>query len=336
MARKTVEEKQAELKAISLNIQKKVNEFIDSPELIVEFIRFSDQFHQYSLRNRMLIQSQNRVASFVAGYNEWKNKGYQVNKGEKGIKIMRPTLVYEFQNRKGEWIEQKFATLEEKEQIKQQQLQSRQRFTGVTLSHVFDISQTNVPLEDYPHYLRRHFVSDSKRDAKDYIEGCRAFSKENNLQIETQHLGATVGGYYQPDKHRIVLNSQLENEKAFGTFVHEIAHSQLHRENEGLSKEAEEIQAQTVSAVVLQYYGFEPYEYSLNYLKEYGKQLKDEERIQLIESTLETSTKLVQSIDRYIEQREQFKTVQNEHDLSKQAHKSTFQSQRPRPFERSL
>ncbi|MGV8956276.1 ArdC-like ssDNA-binding domain-containing protein [Lactococcus lactis] len=41
----------------------------------------------------MLIQAQNPNASLVAGYRAWQNKGRQVQRGQKALKIFVPNLV---------------------------------------------------------------------------------------------------------------------------------------------------------------------------------------------------------------------------------------------------
>lgn len=51
--------------------------------------------NNYSFRNAMLTYIQKTDASYVMGYEAWKNFGRQVNKGAKGIKVLAPTLVNE-------------------------------------------------------------------------------------------------------------------------------------------------------------------------------------------------------------------------------------------------
>ena len=51
--------------------------------------------HYYSMNNAMLIHKQNPNATYLFGYEQWKDLGRQVNKGEKGIKILVPVKAYE-------------------------------------------------------------------------------------------------------------------------------------------------------------------------------------------------------------------------------------------------
>lgn len=47
-------------------------------------------FARYSVRNQLLIWSQNPDATDVAGFHEWKKRGRMVRKGEHGIQILAP------------------------------------------------------------------------------------------------------------------------------------------------------------------------------------------------------------------------------------------------------
>lgn len=326
--KRTVQEKQEELKRIQQAIEHQVEHYFVNPEMIVEFIQFGQQFHQYSLRNRLLINKQMSHASFVASFNEWKQKGYQVNKGEKALKILRPVFRYEFQDENGEWMEQKYASIHQKRQMEQGQLTTRKQLIGTATTSVFDISQTTVPIEDYPRYVKRHFISETDRSFEDYIRGCHLFAHKHQLMISQERLGSFTGGYYQYGTQRIALNQHLENEKIFGTLVHELAHSQLHPNQESeLSHEAKEIQAQGVSAIVLQYYGQQPYDYSLDYLKSYGERLTKEERTQLLNDTLQTCFDITQTIDEYIEHKVHYQTLRQTYALSEEHFNDYFVKQ---------
>ena len=57
-----------------------------------EFLRFAARFHDYSLGNMILILMQRPDASYVAGYNTWQKMRRQVNKGERGIRILAPCV----------------------------------------------------------------------------------------------------------------------------------------------------------------------------------------------------------------------------------------------------
>jgi len=85
-------------------MEQKMAEWVDELVEAAENARESDVFNQwvettaalhgYSRRNQMLIQMQKPDASYVAGFNTWKNEyGRSVKKGEKAIWIWRPNTV---------------------------------------------------------------------------------------------------------------------------------------------------------------------------------------------------------------------------------------------------
>ena len=56
-----------------------------------QWLTTMSRFHNYSLNNTVLIAIQKPDATLVAGYTAWQKRfGRQVNKGEKGIKILAP------------------------------------------------------------------------------------------------------------------------------------------------------------------------------------------------------------------------------------------------------
>ena len=58
--------------------------------------------HYYSMNNALLIFAQNPKATYVKGYEQWKDYGRQVNKGETGMKVMLPVKAYE--KRQGDFL----------------------------------------------------------------------------------------------------------------------------------------------------------------------------------------------------------------------------------------
>ncbi len=59
-------------------------------ERLCALLDFASRFHRYSLGNQALIAAQCPQASTVAGYRTWQKLGYQVRKGERGIRILAP------------------------------------------------------------------------------------------------------------------------------------------------------------------------------------------------------------------------------------------------------
>ena len=111
---------------------KEVENYTQSPEKVVEMLDFMSKFHNYSERNAMLIHMQRPGATAVGSYAKFKKLGYNVNKGEKGIKIFVPSkaTVFYRQGKDGKknLTSLKNATKEEKQQIKEGNIERKKDF----------------------------------------------------------------------------------------------------------------------------------------------------------------------------------------------------------------
>jgi len=101
-----------------------------------KYLQTMSRFHQYSLRNVMLIALQKPNATHVAGFHTWKKLSRFVKKGENGIVIIAP-LVY------------KKETVENDDNSPN--VTEINGFKGV---YVFDISQTDG--DELPEFARVH------------------------------------------------------------------------------------------------------------------------------------------------------------------------------------
>jgi len=98
-------------------------------EAMVDYLEMTAKFHQYSPFNVWLIMLHKPEATYVAGYNKWRQMDRWVRKGERGIPILAPIFTTVI-NEDGK---------EEKE------------LTGFLTVYVFDISQTDgEPLPEQP------------------------------------------------------------------------------------------------------------------------------------------------------------------------------------------
>lgn len=298
--KKTKEEKQNELKLITEKLQEKVNAYIEKPENIAEFVTFSRKFYQYSFNNKLLIYDQMPASAFVASFTDWKNKGYGVNKGEKGLKIFQPVTKKVFQRANKNWYAIYEATPQEKELIKENKITIKNEYVGSKIGHVFDISQTNVPITEYPTIIKRLVISDSDRTYENFIQGAKEFAKNNNVPIVDKKVEGIANGFYTPNTHSITMSDQLDSQNYFSTLIHELAHSQLHQKGNTLTSEEKEVQAETTASIVLQFYGVEHTEGSLSYIKSYGMTLSDEKKYDLMKDTIETAVEITQAIDDYL------------------------------------
>lgn len=216
-------------------------------ERLAQYLEFSARFHRYSLYNQMLIYLQCPDATFVAGYRKWQEMGYQVGKGEKGIRILAPRP-YRVTDEE---------THEERETI---------YFTTVS---VFDASQlTNLNEKPLPLFFRT--LTDDQHDLCMRLE---RVMEEDGIQVAEGELGLTQG---YSAKGRVRLREGMDSTSKVLTLLHEYAHELLHWSVEGKAQapKVKECHAEAVSFLVSHFYGIRN-PFSADYLQHWGNTPQD-------------------------------------------------------------
>lgn len=204
---------------------------VKKSEAFTTFMGVMSKFHNYSFYNQMLIAMQNPDATLVAGYKTWQGMSRQVQKGEKSIRILAPG-----QSKCKETDE---VTGEETEKVVSY-------FFSVS---VFDISQTEgdpLPIPDH------RVKGDNWRPFLDsLIELCDS----KDITLEFTDLGLLTGGISYGGK--IEINNERSINEQVATSIHEIAHEILHKDNRRSAKGQKEIEAESVTHIVLTHFGLE-------------------------------------------------------------------------------
>ncbi len=319
--KKSKEDKEKEVN----NLLEKANEGIEkcftSPEHFKELISYMSKFYNYSFRNTFLIQEQFKGALAVGSYAFWKEKGFTVNKGEKGIKILVPNRLSDyFINSKGEEVKLSKATPEEKRLIEQGEIEVRKGKLIFNQGYVFEVSQTNAKAKDLPKIFPGRWLDGEVNNYDLMYKAMENIANKIGVRIiePKEELGAVKGVSY-PLTKEVALNprnTQLQNVK---TLIHELAHAKLHtmetRDNYTINEK--EFQAEMSAYAVCSYFGLDTSEYSFRYIKSWTKnvELKDKERlinevretvkeyIEIIEETLINSNSLLLENKDKIEQK---------------------------------
>lgn len=139
MKKKTFEQKREEIKKLTETMNESIASYFETPEQMAEHLEFMMQFYNYSLRNTALIQNQFSGAQAVGSYKFWQEKGFQVQKGEKAIRILVPNRTQpKFKGDDGKWKGIKYATTQEKERIKAGELEKKEKcFLAKGVSLIF-------------------------------------------------------------------------------------------------------------------------------------------------------------------------------------------------------
>ena len=169
------------------------------------FLKFSENFRNYSFNNIILIFSQMPEATQVAGFKKWESMGRRLKKGAKGIKIVYPIK----RNYKTK-IEGQNSLIDD--EPKEQTIE----YMTYAYTNVYDISQTvgaPMPLED-----KR--INSNKMGK--FLEFLKSFSPYP--VIENELYGGTQG-YWSPKNKQIVLRKELSIDDKVSVLLHELTHA---------------------------------------------------------------------------------------------------------------
>ena len=231
------------------------------------FLRTMSKFHAYSLNNTILIAMQKPDATLVAGYTAWKKQfGRQVQKGEQGIRILAPTP---------------YKKKMEVDVIDPSTGQARLNPDGTKSTemkeimvpafkvvNVFDVSQTDgKPLPSIG-------VNELTGDVQQYEMFFEALKRSCPVPIGFEQIDSGAKGYYHTVDHRIALQEGMSQIQTIKTLIHEMTHQKLHSmdpkemppEEPCLTRNAKEVEAESVAYTVAQHFGIETSDYSFAYI----------------------------------------------------------------------
>ncbi|WP_144499681.1 LPD25 domain-containing protein [Bacillus sp. FDAARGOS_235] len=326
---KSPEEKKEAVQALTKKMEKSVEGYFRTPGDLKEYLTFMAKFYHYSPSNISLIQSQFEGASAVGSFSFWKEKGFAVKKGEKGIQILVPNrTVAKFKDKEGSWKTVTKASEEEKKQIESKSVEVMPGRLYFAVGHVFDVSQTNAKAEDLPRIFPNRWLEGSVTDYQSLYKGMEAIAEKNGVKIiePKQELGVAKGVSYTLTKEVALnpRNSELQNVK---TLLHELAHAKLHTAETHMNYTApeKEFQAEMTAYAVSSYFGIDTSEYSLGYLANWtqGKEMKD--KTKLLKEVHETSIEFIETIENTLEkEKEQI----NEKEVESMANKNEKQDEK--------
>ena len=271
-----------------------------------QYLSTMSRFHRYSVNNTMLIYMQCPDATHVAGFNKWRNQfGRNVLKGEKGIRIIAPTPY----KKKVEEIKTDPETnapvldADGKAIIEEKEI----RIPMFKVVSVFDVSQTaGKPLPQ--------LAADLSGNVQQYEVFMEALRRASPVPMEIKPVARDTDGFFSIKEQSITIRAGMSEVQTVCAAVHEIAHAKLHDyehmteladDGETIlvpgekSRNTEEVEAESISYAVCQYYGIETVENSFGYIATWsqGKELK--ELRASLETINKTASELITDIDRH-------------------------------------
>lgn len=251
-----------------------------SSAAVKKFLEFNMRFRGYSWYNTLLIYLQRKDATKVAGFRQWEEKFHRrVKKGAKGISILAPIT-----SKRPESGEEDSgtspvpaigggSTSPDTTTPEDDKTKKYLRFIAV---YVFDVSDTE-PIDEkgeLPVTPAWHGSNDPNEKAEELYRA--AVEVAEGMNIKTTQDAATGGEQGWTSGDHINISSPVAGVNRAATVIHEIAHSLLHfketspfyigdEEGVEITKELKELQAESVSYVVIKYYGL-PAEHQATYL----------------------------------------------------------------------
>lgn len=313
---KTFEERRQEINKLTDDFNERLESYFISEDTIKEHLKVMSNFHNYSIRNMILIDKQFRGAQAVGSFKFWKDKGVSVKKGEKGIKILVPAPVRYFE-RDGKMTQVKYANKEEKEKIRKGEIKTEQKMF-FRIGHVFEYTQTNardkgLKISEIFNAYHRDGKNENTQNMMKSLQVLADRMGVTILDEPYQELGTAKGVSY-PTLKEVALNPRNTEYENIPVLIHELAHAKLHtpEKRDKLTTAEREFQAEMVSYVVASRYGIDTEEFSLSYLNGWvkNKELKDKEK--LLHEVKETATEFIEIIDENLLELEKNRSVHKE------------------------
>lgn len=222
----------------------------DHGALLAAHLAFKSRLnlYAYSPRNSLLIQAQNPYVTYVATYGKWKKEGANVLKGQRGLRILAPATATIFRPAGSHaWKKLRDATKQEKALVKAGRLPS-ETTTVFVQGHVFDISQTDFPKDQYPQRYHTGYPSDTHRQL---YEGLKAYAQDRGITVDEWDLSTIKKrGDYTTGLKWIRVNHLLEDTEKLSTFAHELGHALLHEGKEEAPAHIEECEADAMGICI--------------------------------------------------------------------------------------
>ena len=296
------------LKEITASIEQGIQDLFQSDKY-AEYLRTMSRFHSYSVRNTILIHMQRPDATAVAGFNAWKKKFQRnVKKGEKGITILAPTpFKKKIEEKKLDPVTKAPMVDRNGNVIMEEKEIEIPMFRPVK---VFDVSQTEgKPLPQ--------LSSPLTGEVQNYEIFMEALRRTSPVPIAINPIREEgVDGFLDLDARDITVKEGMGQMQTVRTTIHEIAHAVLHlkeqnrlsatagteQETKPKDRNTKEVEAESVSYAVCQYFGLQTGEYSFGYIAGWSSEKSLPELKASLETIGRTANQLINDIDRHFKE----------------------------------
>lgn len=293
-----------QLKEITDRIEAGIRDIFESGDMekYRNYLRTMSRFHNYSLNNQALIHLQRPDATLVAGYNRWRDKfSRHVLRGEKGITIIAPTPYKKKIEQEQLDPDTKLPILDADGKIVTEEKEIEiPMFRPVK---VFDYTQTDgKPL---PERVASP-VANLTGSVENYEAFMEALRRSSPVPVEVKPLSADMDGYFSPKSQSITLREGMSEVQTVSAAVHEIAHAKLHNyglqqaaERKAKSRNAEEVEAESISFMVCAYFGIETGANSFGYVATWSKNAELPEFRASLDTISKTANGIITDVEKH-------------------------------------
>jgi len=264
-----------------------------------EYLTVMSRFHRYSASNCALILLQRPDATRVAGMAAWNAMGRSVNKGETAISILAPTSFTKQIH--VDVLDPHGRPIVDPKTGKPRQILRGIGVRGFRTVSVFDVSQTTgQPLPELAKELQGGVAN--------FAAMLAALRSISPCSIEIQALRGNAKGIYLRGENRIVVKAGMSDLQTVKTIIHEVAHAKLHGDKavaSALSREAREVQAESVAFVVAQHLGLDTSEYSFDYLADWSSDAQLKELLQSLPIIQHEACTIIDALEQALQSRKE-------------------------------
>ena len=293
------------LKELNEKIEEGIREVFSSDKY-AEYLKVMSRFPTYSVNNQMLIRLQRPGATRVAGYNKWQQFERHVKRGERGITIIAPTPY--------------------KQKIEEQKLDPDTKAPVLDANGkvVMEEKEVEIPIFrpikvfDYGQTEGKslpQLAADLFGNVQHYEAFMEALRRTSPVPLTLEPMQDNMDGFFSPSSQRIAIRQGMSEVQTVCACIHEMTHATLHNYEKQRMEAAtgdmtqeppkpkphqiEEIEAESTSYMVCQYFGIETGANSFGYVASYCKDRELSELRACLNTINKTAGGMIASIDKH-------------------------------------
>lgn len=288
------------LKEITAGIEKGIQELFQS-DRYRNYLSTMSKFHRYSLNNVMLIHSQMPDATLVAGRKKWETQFQRKvldSERRHGIEIIAPASFNKTVQMEKLDPDTQLPILGK--DGKPVMVEKTVKIPYFKMVKVYDVSQTDgKPLPKLSMNLTG--------DVAQYEVFLEALKRTSPVPMEIKPIAKDLDGYLNLETQRIAIQEGMSQIQTISAGVHEIAHAKLHNhlpkaEDEKADSNTEEVQAESISYAVCQYFGIETGDNSFGYIASWSQGKELEELKTSLTIINRTASELITTIEQHFQE----------------------------------